>query len=169
MQEVAQALCNRRRVYELFRRAQDAALEAQLRIRHEQEVARVRDQVQHADLDRLRAVRRKIIDEILAQHCPRCKAAFVDWDGCIALTCAHCRAAFWGIFLQDCGEDAHRHCARCCWVCRSGLFPDQSDMRAASRAWRYAKIQRAVAELKPQQGVRLFRDMHADLQGVGLQ
>jgi hypothetical protein len=43
--------------------------------------------------------------------CPRCQSAFLDYDGCNALTCAvpDCRAAFCAICLKDCGSDAHQH------------------------------------------------------------
>jgi hypothetical protein len=43
--------------------------------------------------------------------CPRCQSAFLDYDGCNALTCAvpNCRAAFCAICLKDCGSDAHQH------------------------------------------------------------
>ena len=80
---MAQALCNHRHVYKLFRRAQDAALEAQLRIRHEQELARVGDQMQHADLDRLRAVRRIVLMRF--SHSTALGAKLRLWTGTAAL------------------------------------------------------------------------------------
>jgi len=80
-----------------------------------------------ADLDERAGavVRMEVVDEILTLRCPRpnCRAAFVDFDGCFALTCGRCRAGFCGWCLADCGADAHGHVARC----REGtgkLYPD---------------------------------------------
>ncbi len=44
-------------------------------------------------------------------RCPRCKAAFYDYDGCNALKCGvpECGAGFCAICLKDCGHDAHAH------------------------------------------------------------
>ena len=41
--------------------------------------------------------------------------AFVDFEGCCALTCGveRCRAAFCFFCLEDCGTDAHGHVVRC--------------------------------------------------------
>jgi hypothetical protein len=59
--------------------------------------------------------KRHIIDRILTMRCPRCEQAFLDFDGCWALTCARqgCGCAFCANCLKDCGNDAHAHVARC--------------------------------------------------------
>ena len=54
-----------------------------------------------------------IIEHILCLHCPRCQQAFVDFDGCFALTCSRCKCGFCGYCLRDCENDAHRHVANC--------------------------------------------------------
>ena len=36
----------------------------------------------------------------------------VDFDGCFALNCSRCRAAFCAYCLADCGKDAHMHVGR---------------------------------------------------------
>uniref|UniRef100_A0A0G4GW86 non-specific serine/threonine protein kinase n=1 Tax=Chromera velia CCMP2878 TaxID=1169474 RepID=A0A0G4GW86_9ALVE len=56
---------------------------------------------------------REIAEEILTLKCPRCRAAFVDFDGCASLTCNRCYAAFCGYCLRDCGNDAHPHVRDC--------------------------------------------------------
>jgi hypothetical protein len=60
-------------------------------------------------------IRRDIIDNILTLRCPKCKYAFVDFDGCFALTCANrqCQIGFCAWCLEDCGGDAHQHVANC--------------------------------------------------------
>jgi hypothetical protein len=59
--------------------------------------------------------RKTIIEDILTLKCPRtkCRRAFVDFDGCFALTCTACRCGFCAYCLSDCGADAHRHVVKC--------------------------------------------------------
>uniref|UniRef100_A0A0K6SAB1 Protein kinase domain-containing protein n=1 Tax=Chromera velia CCMP2878 TaxID=1169474 RepID=A0A0K6SAB1_9ALVE len=56
---------------------------------------------------------REITEDILTLKCPRCRAAFVDFDGCAALTCGSCNCGFCGYCLKDCLRDAHGHVPRC--------------------------------------------------------
>lgn len=53
--------------------------------------------------------RLKIIDDIFALKCPRCKMAFLDYDNCSAITCGACKCGFCSYCLEDCGKDAHQH------------------------------------------------------------
>ena len=63
--------------------------------------------------ERLRAAKEHIIETILTLCCPRCKQAFVDFDGCFALSCSRCSAGFCAYCLADCGRDAHQHVGTC--------------------------------------------------------
>jgi hypothetical protein len=60
-------------------------------------------------------LRTQIIDNILTLRCPRCFVAFVDFDGCFALTCGKhgCGCGFCAWCLADCGTDAHSHVPNC--------------------------------------------------------
>jgi hypothetical protein len=58
-------------------------------------------------------LRLKIVDEILTLRCPRCRQAFLDFDGCFAIRCNVCQCGFCGWCLQDCGTDAHAHVRKC--------------------------------------------------------
>ena len=51
--------------------------------------------------------------ELLTDACPRCKQAFVDFNGCCALSCSRCPCNFCAWCLKDCGADAHAHVANC--------------------------------------------------------
>ena len=53
------------------------------------------------------------INSLLTDVCPRCQAAFVDFDNCTALTCHRCGCGFCAWCLTDCGADAHRHVGNC--------------------------------------------------------
>ena len=61
--------------------------------------------------DSVAKTRMFIIDNILTLHCPRCKAAFLDFQNCLALTCrrADCQCGFCAACLADCRGDAHHH------------------------------------------------------------
>lgn len=61
--------------------------------------------------------RKEITEHILTLRCPRCKVAFLDFEGCFALKCMSCPCNFCAGCLEDCGDDAHRHVSRC-EVCR---------------------------------------------------
>ena len=60
-------------------------------------------------------LRREIVDTVLTLRCPRCTTAFLDFDGCFALSCGsnQCRAGFCAWCLADCGGDAHAHVLVC--------------------------------------------------------
>ena len=59
--------------------------------------------------------RRHIVEEILTLKCPKCKTAFVDFDGCFALTCSHCPCKFcaWCLQAGSNGHAAHLCAASC--------------------------------------------------------
>merc|ERR1711933_582142 len=52
--------------------------------------------------------------EILLLSCPRCKQAFLDFNGCWALVCSRCGCGFCGWCLTDCDGDAHHHIQHDC-------------------------------------------------------
>jgi hypothetical protein len=74
------------------------------------------------------AGRLHIVENILTLKCPRCRKAFLDFNGCFALKCEDddsairgavaggaggCGCGFCAWCLWDCGADAHRHVANC--------------------------------------------------------
>lgn len=64
---------------------------------------------------KLREAREHVIEEIFTLRCPNelCKQAFVDFSGCMALTCSRCRTGFCAYCLKHCGHDAHAHIGHC--------------------------------------------------------
>jgi hypothetical protein len=84
------------------------ALSRRRRAEEDEELMRaaVAAQPPAARVQRLRAL---VTERDLAPACPRCFAAFIDFDGCFALTCARCRAGVCALCLADCGADAHAH------------------------------------------------------------
>ena len=92
-------------------------LSTELEARKQQEVAAELQRLlaMGEEQRRVEAARRHIVDEILTLKCPRagCRAAFLDFNGCFALTCGRCGCGFCAWCLADCGDDAHTHVAGC--------------------------------------------------------
>ena len=62
--------------------------------------------------------RKTITEDILTLKCPSCKAAFVDFTGCFALSCESCPCRFCAGCLAPAKDgDGHRHVSEC-GVCR---------------------------------------------------
>jgi len=75
------------------------------------ELGRLKDLDDHGR--RVHEASRRLERQILGLHCPRCEQAFLDFDGCFALTCSRCRCGFCGWCLVDAGQDAHAHVRVC--------------------------------------------------------
>jgi hypothetical protein len=88
-----------------------AAAKAQLLEEIRLEDERIQN-IQDGDNREAHILKKRIVNDILCLKCPRCRAVFSSFEGCFALTC-HCRAAFCGWCLMDCGNDAHAHVPRC--------------------------------------------------------
>ena len=91
---------------------------------------------------------RHVVEEILVLRCPACRMAFIDFTGCLALTCANgdCRRAFCALCQAeaDCGRDAHRHAAMC------ELNPEFGQVFIALPKWQ------AVVEEKKRRKIRAY-------------
>jgi hypothetical protein len=76
----------------------------------EAELARMADAA-----ERVRRMRLAAVEEDLTLHCPRCRGAFLDFNGCAALYCRDdgprkgCGISFCALCLKDCNGDAHAH------------------------------------------------------------
>ena len=86
------------------------------------------------------------IESMLNLKCPRCKAVFLDFNGCMALNCsaAGCGCGFCAWCLQDCGQDAHQHVANECRSKPAGQDRFFGDMGA----WKQVHAQRVKREVE---------------------
>ena len=109
-------------------RIQEQQLVQQLEQQFEERMAAERRRVQELRGDELRVEQtvRHIHDRILTLKCPRCEAAFVDFNGCFALACHRCQCGFCAYCLADCGGDAHAHVAACPHGLQDGYGADQA-------------------------------------------
>ncbi|CAE8652300.1 unnamed protein product [Polarella glacialis] len=95
-------------------------MEQEMQTRISNELARIREL--DGQVRKVQDACRKVEEELLVLRCPRCRHAFIDFNGCWALTCSHCSAGFCGWCLVDCGRDAHAHVRQECPEGRD-LFP----------------------------------------------
>lgn len=90
--------------------------------------------------DDLRSVRTRIIEEVLTLRCPRCQAAFLDFEGCLALTCSRCscNARFCGVCMRECGDEtsAHAHIKVCTHNHLGGIHAQGKDLQDMHNKWR---------------------------------
>jgi hypothetical protein len=107
--------------FQLLTRARDEVTEVRterrLQAEFEARIERVRQELgrgQEAHAQNVSRHRLHIAENILTLKCPRaqCRRAFLDYTGCMALTCS-CGCNFCAWCLQDCANDAHPHVKAC--------------------------------------------------------
>ena len=105
---------------------------------------------------------RKRIEEIASSHCPRCKTAWIDFDGCCALIChlSTCKANFCGFCEIECSsEDVHRHVNRCPFNPKLGeVFASKQDFEKAKKIFRQTKIREYLNTLEQSKREEAKRD-----------
>ena len=116
--------------------------------------------------------RMHIVDNILTLKCPRatCKAAFIDFDGCFALTCGRCGCGFCAYCLKDCGEDAHSHVATCRHNTEGGDVHAPIDAFHRAQKARVTRLVREYVAREVEEGVRgdLVGAIDRDLKDLGI-
>ena len=116
-------------------------------------------------------IRLKIVDEILTLRCPRCRQAFLDFDGCFALRCSVCPCAFCGWCLKDCGTDAHPH-VRMCDGRPPGhaesYFGTQAEFVNAQKKNRERQVRNFLSTLKREDAANALQSCKADLDDLGI-
>jgi hypothetical protein len=166
---------------ELAQAVSAAAFEAYVRARMEMVESSVREEAEREGEERLRAelarlqaldeaqravlaARKHIEEEILTSRCPRCKAAFLDFVGCCALTCHRCPCAFCAWCGADCGTDAHRHVASCgAKPAGAGVYYPREDFRRAQTQRRAGVLRGYLAGLPEATRAALLREMRGTL------
>ncbi|CAB9496339.1 Zinc finger C-x8-C-x5-C-x3-H type (and similar) [Seminavis robusta] len=115
-------------------------------------------------------LRNHIVEEILTLKCPRCKQAFLDFEGCFALTCSSCRCAFCGWCLQDCGKDAHAHVKTCtAKLNRETYFGTIQEFQQAQRKRRRQDLKNFLKSLSENEKQAALKAIEQDLKDLKLQ
>merc|ERR1719231_2003013 len=139
--------------------------------------ARLRMERERAGGDAQRAlVKEHIVERILTLSCPRCNQAFVDFNGCMALTCsrAGCGCGFCALCQADCGNDAHGHVGGGCPLAskigvKKGEFhlteADWNKAMSKVRALRLADYLNTLTEAQKQHALE---DCRREIEDIGL-
>ena len=165
--------------FQAYLKGQRKLLEFQLTtdIRKEEQE---RLQAERLRLERLSEVEREvhrhrdhIVDNLMTLKCPRanCGQAFVDFNGCFALTCGRCGCGFCAWCLADCGRDAHAHVADCeLGRGRGGVFAPEATFVEAQRDRRLRLVREYLHGIKDR-GIRatIVLQCRQDFADLGLQ
>lgn len=152
-------------VYELHLRAHDRVKEGEV-VRDIQAAQAAGDNVDDGDVQQHR---RYVVESILTLKCPRCNAAFIDFIGCFALTCATDGAAFCAYCLEDCGDDAHAHVGQCPHNPTGDLFAPLETFHNAQRQRRVRMLQEYLEAIPSNElRGRVIAACDADLRDLGI-
>lgn len=149
-------------------RLMEAGIEQQMKVefrrRLERELAQLRDDGE------VHQHQQHIVERILVLRCPRCNAAFVDFNGCLALTCANprCGCRFCGLCLRDCGADAHAHVGVCPEGRGQGLFVGADVWGELMRHRRERLVHRYLAGLPEPVRRRVRERVRRDCEDLGI-
>eukprot|EP00978_Attheya_sp_CCMP212_P049088 scaffold614348_cov63-Attheya_sp.AAC.4 len=116
-------------------------------------------------------LRLKIIDDILTLRCPRCRQAFLDFEGCFAISCSGCSCKFCGWCLEDCGNDAHPHVKRCPHKPHDAdsYFGTREQFNQAQNKRRHTRVLAFLATLGPNEKSNVLESIRQDLKELELQ
>jgi len=162
-----------------------ALLKARIDVMNQQKASELEDQFQQRvneevkrllDLDergrKVLIARKHIEEEILQMRCPRrnCRRAFYDFEGCFALSCSACPCNFCGWCLEDCGNDAHPHVARCSEKPPNAdtFFGSEQDFKDSHNKRCKQKVTEYLASLEPEIRSAVKRDMAQRLRELGI-
>lgn len=124
-----------------------------------------------ADERKLLRFKTRIIEDILTLRCPRCKAAFDDFEGCFSLTC-RCKASFCAMCLEDCGADAHAHVAQCQegqGLKQAGYFGSKESFVAIQKRRRERLVKEYIRTKIPQEDRgRVVQRCEIELRDLGI-
>eukprot|EP00599_Poterioochromonas_sp_BG-1_P007046 CAMPEP_0173142332 /NCGR_PEP_ID=MMETSP1105-20130129/6029_1 /TAXON_ID=2985 /ORGANISM="Ochromonas sp., Strain BG-1" /LENGTH=1951 /DNA_ID=CAMNT_0014055711 /DNA_START=962 /DNA_END=6817 /DNA_ORIENTATION=- len=115
-------------------------------------------------------LRLHIIDEIFTLKCPRCRQAFVDFDGCFALTCTKrgCGAAFCAWCLADCGTDAHSHVAHCHYNATRSVYGNLIELTKVHGRVRLEKVKNLMRNKSTQVKLKIKEIMRKDFEDLNI-
>jgi hypothetical protein len=89
-------------VFDAYMDARDNIREGKQAEEHQKEMADLEERIRKEAGQQVRPTRNLIIERILTPKCPKGLPAFLDFEGCMALTCRKCKCHFCAICLKDC-------------------------------------------------------------------
>ena len=117
------------------------------------------------DAERMRL---DIIEDILTLRCPRCKIAFIDYEGCAALICSCCKAGFCAFCLIDCGDNAHSHLPICNQNLNKQTYIALPEFNIRQSKRRQDLINEKIKDFALKAKTLLLKKMSKDLTDLGI-
>jgi hypothetical protein len=113
---------------------------------------------------------RHITQQLLTLRCPRCHLAFIDFNGCCALTCHGCKCGFCAYCLEDCGGDAHQHVANCFSNSHptKDVYNTKENVEAAQRQRKQGLVQQYLSTLAPDLRARVCKRCATQFRGLNI-
>ena len=145
-------------------REDDVAKDTEERVRTEGAAGRTRDW--HATL--VHNASQHLREMVLTLCCPRCHAAFLDFDDCFAVSCAACPCQFCAWCLADCGSNAHPHVLECPDRLADGYFHSQAVFQANHRTRQAAAAAAFFASLDDDVEAEVWVACKVELSDFGL-
>mmetsp|Transcript_4403 Transcript_4403/g.10386 ORF Transcript_4403/g.10386 Transcript_4403/m.10386 type:complete len:201 (-) Transcript_4403:152-754(-) len=160
-----------------------AYVQAQRRVIEQQAVDELRREIEtkmrcDVSQSRVEHLRLRVIEDILTLRCPNkdCGQAFLDFDGCFALTCSKCSKYFCGYCLKHFGgsatgsEATHKHVTECKANISAdgGLFASIGVFHEAQRLRREARLRQFFAQQPTHVRFALLEACQKDLAELGI-
>lgn len=124
------------------------------------------------DLDERRAetVRLEIVEKILTLRCPKpgCGKAFLDFDGCFALSCSLCSIQFCAWCVDHYGVEIHHHVATCDKASKRGYFHSRDTFEEHHRGRRKRLIVEKLKEEAVGVRERILARLSVDFRDLGI-
>ena len=117
--------------------------DARYKLKEKQVIAEVSEQLEKTHIDNqsqdpIKKETNFIIDNILTLRCPnsKCKQAYVDFDGCMKITCSKCKTVFCGKCHKTLDWLPYVHITTCC----GGVFMTPREIKTFQTQYRTIKL-----------------------------
>ena len=133
------------------------------------ELKRVAEEGLKSDLEKAKD---HIFENILTLRCPKegCGMAFIDFTGCLALTCPRCKSGICAKCFKQFGSNAHSHIQRGeCEMdnCRD-LFASQTYITQVQKLYKTQKLDAYVKTLAPSVATTILTNYKKEIKEAGV-
>ena len=152
-----------------YERKRDAQKERELVIKLEAQIEeRVRKEMDTSNGDEKH--RQHIIDNFLTLQCPnkKCRAAYFEFDGCLAVMCSKCRTYFCAICHKDCKTslEGHRHVLD--HTGGATYFATKDQIKKYQNDWRMEEVNKYLKKEPRDEAVRVMLSLEREFRDLGM-
>jgi hypothetical protein len=133
------------------------------------ELKRVAEESLKSDLEKAKD---HIFENILTLRCPKegCGMAFIDFTGCLALTCPRCKAGICAKCFKQFGINAHSHIQRgeCEIDSCKDLFASQVYITHVQKLYKTQKLDAYIKTLSPSIATKILTNYKKEIKEAGV-